>query len=77
MYKIYLAAMGHSVNTNMNSYGSYTDELAVEKVFERHAENSIEAWTVKVFQNEKIGLLRIGNQLFALDVIRRKLEKLF
>ena len=37
------AAMGHSVNTHMNSYGSYTDELAVEKAFERHAENRIEA----------------------------------
>ena len=37
------AAMGLSVKTHMNSYGSYTDELAVEKEFERHAENRIEA----------------------------------
>ena len=36
------AAMGHSVSTHMNSYGSYTDELAIEKAFERHAENRIE-----------------------------------
>ena len=38
--------MGHSVNTHMNSYGSYTDELAVEKAFERHAKNRIEAWII-------------------------------
>ena len=38
--------MGHSVNTHMNSYGSYTDELAVEKAFKRHAENRIEAWII-------------------------------
>ena len=36
-------AMGHTVATHMNNYGSYTDELAIEKAFERHAENRIEA----------------------------------
>ena len=37
------ASMGHLVSTHMASYGSYTDELAIEKAFERHAENRIEA----------------------------------
>ena len=36
-------AMGHTVTTHMNNYGSYTDELAIEKAFERHAQNRIEA----------------------------------
>ena len=35
--------MGHTVATHMNSYGSYTSELAIEKAFERHAQNRIEA----------------------------------
>ncbi len=36
-------SMGHTVTTHMNNYGSYTDELAIEKAFERHAANRIEA----------------------------------
>ena len=36
-------SMGHTVTTHMNNYGSYTDELAIEKAFERHAQNRIEA----------------------------------
>ena len=36
-------AMGHNTDTHMDSYGSYTTELAIEKAFERHAKNRIEA----------------------------------
>ena len=36
------AAMGHTVGTHMSNYGSYTTDLAIEKAFERHAENRIE-----------------------------------
>ena len=36
------AAMGHTVGTQMSNYGSYTTDLAIEKAFERHAENRIE-----------------------------------
>ena len=36
-------SMGHTVATHMGSYGSYTDEFAIEKAFERHAANRIEA----------------------------------
>ena len=36
-------AMGHNTDTHMDSYGSYTTELAIEKAFERHAANRIEA----------------------------------
>ena len=37
------AAMGHSVGTHMDNYASYTTEMAIEKAFERHAANRIEA----------------------------------
>ena len=36
------AAVGHTVGTHMNNYGSYATDLAIEKAFERHAENRIE-----------------------------------
>ena len=36
------AAMGHTLSTHLDFYGSYTTELAIEKAFERHAENRIE-----------------------------------
>ena len=37
------AAMGHTVQTHMDNYASYTTDMAIEKAFERHAANRIEA----------------------------------
>ena len=34
--------MGHTVGTHMRNDGSYTTDLAIEKAFEKHAENRIE-----------------------------------
>ena len=39
--------------------------------------NSSILWNVIQYQKEKIGLLLTGNQLFAPDVKKKKLEKLF
>ncbi len=34
-------AMGHSVETHISFYGSYTTELSLELEFERHLKNRI------------------------------------